>query len=177
MNRLIGLEAATSQLAREIALNRRFEGLHETAFLALVITEQRLEELGRTFFPRFGLTEAQFNVLMVLHDYPGRPFRQHELAEILVVNRASIGAVLERMERDGLIEREPDAKDRRAMLVTLTRQGVAKIKEARPHYFRLMARLFKDEDERSLGDIVLACDRLRRRIAEAGGNLHLSDKE
>src|SRR5437764_12736183 len=111
------------RLACEISLNRPFEGLQEAALLAYVWTWQRLEQLGREFFAAFDLTGAQFDVLMILVDYPQRSFRQHELAQLLVVNRATAGSVLERMERKALIARSPDPQDRRAMRVSLTRKG------------------------------------------------------
>jgi DNA-binding MarR family transcriptional regulator len=155
---------AVDRLVEEICLNRPFAGLAEASFLSLVWTWQMLEESGRSFFPRFGITGAQFNVLMILSDFHGRAFRQHELAEILVVNRASIGSVLERMERDGWVERTPDPADKRAMLVTLTTAGEAKLAEVRAPYYQLMAEIFREEDEDDLRAMILFCDRLRAGI-------------
>src|SRR5688572_31626340 len=132
------VQDAVTRLVDEICLNRPFAGLAEASFLSLVWTWQMLEEVGRSFFPRFGITGAQFNVLMILADFHGRAFRQAELAEILVVNRASIGSVLERMERDGWIERTPDPADKRATLVTLAPAGEAKLAQVRAPYYRLL---------------------------------------
>src|SRR5471032_328899 len=130
------LDSALTTLAREISLNRSFASLKEAALLSLLWTYERLEQTGRAFFPRFGITQAQFNVLMILHDYRGRTFRQHELAEILVVNRASAGSVLERMERNGWIARAADPDDRRAMRISMTRAGSTKLEEVRGPYYR-----------------------------------------
>lgn len=158
------VDEALSRLVGEISLNREFTGLHEAAFLSMVWTWQRLEQAGRAFFPRFAITETQFNVLMILADYGERAFRQHELAEILVVNRASAGSVIERMERNGWLERSPDPADRRAMLVSLSRAGKAKLEEVRAPYYRLLGELFKQEDESDLRAMIVFCDRLRRGV-------------
>jgi len=171
------LDSALTTLAREISLNRSFASLKEAALLSLVWTYQRLEQAGRAFFPPFGITEAQFNVLMILDDYRDRTFRQHELAEILVVNRASAGSVLERMERNGWIARAPDPEDRRAMRISMTRAGSTKLEEVRGPYYRLMSRIFKQEDERDLRNLVLFCDRLRRGLARVESQPHPSPKE
>ncbi len=165
MSRSDPVPDAVERLVDEICLNRPFTGLSEAAFLAFAWTWQRLEEVGRTFFPRFGITGAQFNVLMILADFHGRAFHQSELAEILVVNRASIGSVLERMERGGWIERTPDPGDRRAMLVGLTSKGEAKLAQVRTHYYRLLEEIFQEEGERDLRSMILFCDRLRAGIA------------
>ena len=161
MSRPKPINRAVERLHAEIALNRPFESLGEAALLSITWTWQRLEQLGREFFPRFGITEAQFNVLMILHDHHERAFRQHELADILVVNRASIGSVLERLEREGLVARTQDPGDRRAMRVSLTAAGKRKLEEVRGPYYRLMAQLFRGHDERDLRQLILACDRLR----------------
>jgi DNA-binding MarR family transcriptional regulator len=154
------------RLAREISLNRPFEGLQEAALLAYVWTWQRMEQVGREFFAAFDLTGAQFDVLMILADYPDRTFRQHELAQILVVNRATAGTVLERMERKGLIARAPDAQDRRAMRVTLTRKGRQILDQVKPRYYALMKKLLGGETEQSLRQVLAFCDRLRTSIAQ-----------
>jgi DNA-binding MarR family transcriptional regulator len=177
MARSNSLESALTGLAREISLNRPFANLREAALLSLVWTYQGLEQAGRAFFPRFGITEAQFNVLMILDDYRGRSFRQHELAEILVVNRASAGSVLERMERDGWIARTADPQDRRAMRIAMTRAGKAKLEEVRGPYYQLMSRIFKEEGEPDLRNLVLFCDRLRRGLARVESQANPSTKE
>jgi DNA-binding MarR family transcriptional regulator len=163
--------AALSGLSEEISLNRDFTGLHEAAFLSLAWTWQRLEQLGRMFFPRYGITGAQFNVLMILHDYHGRAFRQHELAEILVVNRASAGTVLDRMHRSRWIERAPDPQDRRAVLVSLAPAGRKKLKEVKSPYYRLLGDVFGEENARELRASILFFDRLRVRVARSESRL------
>jgi DNA-binding MarR family transcriptional regulator len=174
MARPEGVDEALARLVDEICLNRPFTGLGEAAFLSLAWTWQKVESVGRAFFPRFGITGAQFNVLMILADFHGRAFRQHELAEILVVNRASIGSVLERMERDGWIERTPDPADRRAMLVSLGPAGEAKLAEVRAPYYRLMARILHEEDDRDLRAMILFCDRMRSGIERLEPRIGLS---
>src|SRR3954468_3848530 len=154
-------DAVLTRLAREISLNRPFEGLAEASLLAYAWTWQRLEQAGREFFATFDLTSAQFDVLMILADHPGRAFRQHELAQILVVNRATAGTVLERMQRKSLIARTPDSEDRRAMRVSLTRKGRDLLEHVKPRYYALMKQLLGSEDEKSLRQVIAFCDRLR----------------
>ncbi|HET9650975.1 MAG TPA: MarR family transcriptional regulator [Usitatibacter sp.] len=158
-------DTALVKLAREISLNRPFQSLHEAALLAYVWTWQRMEQVGREFFEHFDLTGAQFDVLMILADHPGRAFRQHELAQMLLVNRATAGSVLERMERKGLLARSADPEDRRAMRVTLTRKGRQTLDEVKPRYYALMSKLLGREEEKSLRQVIGFCDRLRDAIA------------
>ena len=158
---------AAGRLKSEIALNRDFRGTGEAGFLALVWTWQRLEALGREFFPRYGITDVQFNALMILWDYRDRELRQHELAEILVVNRASAGGMIARLERARWISRSVDPVDTRARLVKLTPAGVAKLQEVRAPYYRLLSRIFRDSDGRALAGLIDYLDRVRGRLTDA----------
>ncbi|MCE8468244.1 MarR family transcriptional regulator, partial [Rhodovulum sulfidophilum] len=64
-----------------------------------------------------GLMPGQFMVLLELWREDG--LTQRDLVERLDVEQATIANTLNRMERDGLILREPDAADRRARRVRL----------------------------------------------------------
>ncbi|PTW51345.1 MarR family winged helix-turn-helix transcriptional regulator [Rhodovulum kholense] len=65
-----------------------------------------------------GLMPGQFMVLLELWREDG--LTQRDLVERLDVEQATMANTLNRMERDGLIARAPDAADRRARRVRLT---------------------------------------------------------
>ncbi len=71
--------------------------------------------LMRTAFDRrvrrLGLTRAQWLVLTRLSRRPGAS--QSELADMLEVERATAGRMVDRLERKGWVVRRPDATDRR----------------------------------------------------------------
>ena len=78
--------------------------------------------LIRTVFDRrvrrLGLTRAQWLVLTRLHRRPGAS--QTELAEMLEIDRASAGRLIDRMEKAGWVERRADGTDRRINRLHLT---------------------------------------------------------
>ena len=71
--------------------------------------------LMRTVFDRrvrrLGLTRAQWLVLARLHRHPGAS--QSDLADMMEVEKASAGRMLDRLERKGWVERRSDPVDRR----------------------------------------------------------------
>jgi DNA-binding MarR family transcriptional regulator len=77
------------------------------------IADARLRELG--------FAMSQLPVLVVLKQ--GKPLPQAELARIARVEQSSMAQLLNRMERDGLIERIPDPADRRSRLISLTERA------------------------------------------------------
>jgi MarR family transcriptional regulator, transcriptional regulator for hemolysin len=81
--------------------------------------------LMRTVFDRrvrrLGLTRAQWLVLARLHRRPGAS--QSELAEMMEVEKASAGRMVDRLERKGWIERRADPVDRRVNRLYLTAEA------------------------------------------------------
>jgi DNA-binding MarR family transcriptional regulator len=69
----------------------------------------------------FDLTPVQFAALDALQNAPG--IDQARLAEAIAKDRATIGAVVDRLEQKGLIARAENRKDRRARILKLTPSG------------------------------------------------------
>lgn len=67
------------------------------------------------------LTPVQFAALDALQNAPG--IDQARLAEAVAKDRATIGAVVDRLEQKGLVARAENSKDRRARILKLTAKG------------------------------------------------------
>lgn len=78
--------------------------------------------LLRTVFERrvreFGLTRAQWIVIARIYRRPG--LSQSEVADILEIEKASAGRLIDRMEVKGWLQRRDDANDRRINRLHLT---------------------------------------------------------
>jgi MarR family transcriptional regulator for hemolysin len=70
---------------------------------------------------RLGLTRSQWLVINRLHRHPGAT--QSELAEMLEVEKATAGRMVDRMENKGWVARRPDARDRRVNRLHLTAEA------------------------------------------------------
>ena len=69
----------------------------------------------------FDLTPVQFAALDALRHAPG--IDQARLAKAVAKDRATIGAVADRLEQKGLVARAENSKDRRARILRLTASG------------------------------------------------------
>nr|WP_255435634.1 MarR family transcriptional regulator [Paracoccus sp. S1E-3] len=76
------------------------------------------------------LTVMQFATLDALRLRPG--IDQAGLAEAIAKDRATIGAVVERLEKRGLVARAVSPRDRRARALSLTPAGAAVLDEILP---------------------------------------------
>ena len=77
-----------------------------------------LARVGDARLRPLGFASAQLPVLTALKD--GARLSQGELARWARVEQPTMAQLLARMERDGMIRREPDPDDRRSSLVSLT---------------------------------------------------------
>ena len=78
---------------------------------------------------RFGLTRSQWWVITNLYRNDG--MTQSELAETLDIERASLGRLLDRLEANGWVHREPCHRDRRAKRIRLADEAGPVMREMR----------------------------------------------
>jgi len=95
-------------------------GPDDDEYIGYVLSD--VARLIRTVFDRrvrdLGLTRAQWLVLTRLYRRPGAS--QTELADMLEIDRASAGRMIDRMQKNGWVERRADSEDRRINRLYLT---------------------------------------------------------
>ena len=87
------------------------------------------------------LSRPSFQVLSALLDAEGHALTQRELMAQVRRTSGTMSVRLARLERAGLVTREPDAEDRRSVTVTLTDSGRELVQAARPAYDQAAQRL------------------------------------
>ena len=105
-----------SEIVRMELANRLFFRLYQCANM--------LHKTGTKAVESEGLTTQQWAVLGAL----SRPDTQNgismgDLARFLMVSRQNLSGLISRMERDGHVRSDPDGRDRRSRLVTMTESG------------------------------------------------------
>lgn len=83
------------------------------------MVEQRVRTRLRT---DFDVTLPRFDVMAALHDAP-EGLSMGEVSRRLMVSNGNITGIVERLEREGLIQRQTRRDDRRSQLVRLTKAG------------------------------------------------------
>ena len=78
---------------------------------------------------RFDLSPLEFSVLVRLHDIGS--WTQNSLGRSIFMEPANIGALVRRLAERGLVTREPDPDDRRAIRVSITPAGIELLAVAR----------------------------------------------
>ena len=122
---------------RDRVRQRQFREPVETAFVGLlVVAEQlrlRLDEMCR----RSGVTHAQYNVLRILRGAHPEGHPRFEIVSRLIHRAPDVTRLLDRLERQGLIERVADARNRRHSVARITGPGLELLRAIEPHLVAL----------------------------------------
>ena len=97
-----------------------YDRSHSATYLAGQLARGFARSLQRRAMV-LGFSPGQFPVLLELWQEDG--LTQKQLLDRLEVEQATLANTLARMERDGLIGREPHPRDRRAQIILLTELG------------------------------------------------------
>ncbi len=148
------------------------------AFLHLLRTGNDMTHEVEAYFAKHNLTQGRFFVLMLLMDkYKQVPVARTpaELAEVSGVTRATMTGLIDTLEKDGLVTREPDPKDHRMVSVRITTKGESVLKDIVPGHLQTMSSLMRHltDSERKilvtlLGKVIRAVDQNKNQNAELG---------
>jgi DNA-binding MarR family transcriptional regulator len=103
-------------------------------------------------FERFGLTTPSFAVIAALRR-AGPPYQrsQRALMDALLLTGGTISVRIDRLEREGIVQRSPDPGDQRGVLVQLTEKGLRLFDQVAPLHLanedRLLSALSQEQRE------------------------------
>ncbi|MCU1601195.1 MAG: transcriptional regulator, MarR family, partial [Frankiales bacterium] len=79
---------------------------------------------------------ASYDVLLQLAESEGRRLRMTELADRVLLSRSGLTRLVDRLERDALVERVACANDARGTHAVLTEAGLDRLRSAAPTHLR-----------------------------------------
>ena len=90
------------------------------------------------------VSASEFAVLVALSEAPEQRLRLHELCTQLEWDRSRASHQVTRMEKRGLLYKEPDAVDARGINVCVTHVGIEHLRRAAPEHVESVRRMVFD---------------------------------
>lgn len=118
-----------------------------------------------------GASLAQLKLLLLIDR--GGSIRATDITESLGQAPRTVTEAIDTLEREGLVVREPDPKDRRAKRISLTEAGRAKLEAAAPYRDQFAREFFVDLSERERTELLRVLQRLNRRLIAMGAPSNL----
>lgn len=91
-----------------------------------------IKELERELLTATGLPLSWYDVLLQLAEAPGRRLRMADLADRVLLSRSGLTRLVDRLQAEGLVRREPSPEDARGMFTVLTAEGIDRLRQAVP---------------------------------------------
>lgn len=134
----------------------------ESLFRAQVAVMRHINSM-----PEFGkLSMREYDVLFNLRNCPEGKSRLVDLNKHLVITQPSLSRMIVRLEEQGLVAREPDPEDHRAMLLSLTDKGLAVQREiGRVHVKHLHELLGSALSEAEFNELERLSTKLRNAVS------------
>jgi DNA-binding MarR family transcriptional regulator len=134
-----------------------FVQLHHTVDLVVKTVERDLA--------KHGLSVARYAILRMIH---GRdPVQLSWLADRHFSRRSNITAMVDRLVRDGLVERIPDETDRRVTRVRLTDRGCGTVEAARGPHLQYLSQVMAPLDDTEKQVIISLLEKLSVPLEDA----------
>jgi len=156
------------RLQHELKLKQPLASVNHETLMSLVRTSSLMQKLSDRFFSRFGLTDVQFNILMILKEQSGQGLSQRELSEHLIVTKSNVVGLIDRLERSGYVRRESHPSDRRFNRIVLTPRGERLESRVEESYFREVDKMMNVLTRPEKKAVIKAMERIRQYIAGNG---------
>jgi DNA-binding MarR family transcriptional regulator len=117
----------------------------------LRVATRALTQLDRELHAAHGLTLSDYEILAFLSEAPERRLQMTELAAEALVSQSRLTYRVDRLVKEGLVERVPCESDGRRVYATLTKAGLAKLKAAYPSHLEGVRRYVIDPPD--VGDL------------------------
>lgn len=153
-------------LAEELGLDRPIQTVEHESLLNIIYTGTMIARAAFRYFQGTDLTDAQFNVLVQLKCAGGRSLSQSVLGRRLVVNKADMTGIIDRLERTGLVVRLPRPGDRRVHMIAMTDRGEKMVDSLEPGYLDGVHRLMAGIPARDLKGLNRVLEAVRKNVAE-----------
>ncbi|MGB7582739.1 MAG: MarR family transcriptional regulator [Sedimentisphaerales bacterium] len=153
-------------LKEELGLKTDFASPAHEALLSIYYTASIMKKRADDFFGQFGLTDVQFNLLNLLYYESGKEggLSQAQISDMMLVNRANITSLVDRMEKAELVTRTAHAKDRRYNIIKLTSKGKNLYTKVEPHYLEQVKKAMSPLDAADTRKLTTILEKVRKTI-------------
>jgi DNA-binding MarR family transcriptional regulator len=103
-----------------------------------------LAHLSRELVDEESLAATWYDVLVQLSEADGQQLRMQDLADRVLLSQSGLTRLVDRMEKDGLVERVRCSEDGRGLFTQLTPAGLETLRRAYPTHLRGVRTWFAD---------------------------------
>lgn len=143
---------------RERVRQDRFGSTAQEAVVGVLVVAAHIRAALGEVCAGHGITHDQYNVLRILRGSRPDGLPRYEIADRLVDRAPDVTRLLDRLERQGLVERFRSDEDRRLSLSRITRAGLALLDRMDPDIEAVSERFARPLTETRRRQLIRTCD-------------------
>ena len=155
-------------LEHELELRKPIAMLPHEALLNIYYTASCLKKRAAEFFRPHNLTDVQFNLMMLLEHQsdPEEGLSQAQISDMMLVNRANITSLIDRMEKASLVVRTASPDDRRYNIIKLTGHGKKLLDQIEPLYAKEVKKIMVPLKEPEQKKLIAVLEKVRSKLSQ-----------
>jgi len=111
---------------------KKFDSAEQEALLNILVTANFLRLKIDNACSKFGITATQFNVLRILKGKYPEGYPRREIIGRMIEPAPDVTRLIDRLIKQGLVERFTSSDDRRLSLARITRKGIKVLEKTKP---------------------------------------------
>ena len=143
-------------------MKQKLSDIETRAWIGFVKSQQSVLEIVDNKFKASGFPPLSwYDLLLELEKAKGGRLRQKELGELILLSKYNVSRLLDRLEKQSLIRREPCEEDTRGVFAVITPKGKKLRNKMWPVYYKSIEENFLSKfDEKELKQITKFNNRL-----------------
>jgi len=122
------------------------------------------QKLSRLLLP-YNLSPVKMNALLMIKHVGGKAgLAQVEIGKRMIVTAGNVTRLIDRMEKDGLVERVAQANDRRVKSIKITKKGSELLDAVWPMYIKEVHEVTSSVSDQDGARVVQVLDQLRQKL-------------
>lgn len=115
----------------------KFESSEQEAFLNIFVTANFLRMKNDEVLSKYGLTTPQYNVLRILKGKYPEGYARCDIISRMMDQAPDVTRLVDRLIKDGYVERFNSSEDRRLSLAKITEKGLQLLDKVKPEIEQL----------------------------------------
>ena len=108
----------------EDEIKSKFSCEFQKAFINLIYTSNKLQDLNKKVFKQMGITQQQYNVLRILRGKHPESLNPGQIKEVMLDKSPDLTRLIDRLIAKGLVHRKNCSENRRKIDINITDTGL-----------------------------------------------------
>ncbi len=138
----------------------KFDNLEHESILNILVASNFINTLVEKICSEYNITLSQFNVLRILNGKFPEGYPRCDIINRMINPSPDVTRLIDRLIKDGFVERFNSKEDRRLSLARITEKGRNLLNEVNPEIRKLQITLFKKFDKEEKKNISVLLEKL-----------------